>query len=355
MVQTTKHFGIAAAKSQALPHRRGTAVPAPRDSAETHGPFVTPDSSCKSGWEALRGDPLPWLLEEHRPNLHWRVLVELVGRPVDSPAVCRARGGASAAQPVATLLEDLQPDGSWATAISPWRRYSGPGWRFVAAVAWGADPTDPRLGAAARRFLEESPGEGGFSIGRGQPPSPVVTARLVQALTVLGFGGHLRVQEALAWFEEESSAWPDREPARAVVAAALLPAVVAVRPRRLALERRLIDQVRAAVGCGYRAFSILGFPNLGRTDFGELLWALACGGTPYARWMQDPLACLQRLQRDGGRWHRRRPRPASLPVPTDTRGLPGQPCRWITLRAVVALNAYAVDAGLPRLFPQRRG
>jgi len=314
---------------------------------------VTPDSSCECGWEALLGDPLPWLLDEHRPNLHWRVLVELVGRPVDSPAVCRARGGASAAQPVATLLWDLQPDGTWATAISPWRRYDGPGWRFVASVAWGADPNDPRLGAAARRFLEDSPGEGGFSVGRGRLPSPVVTARLVQALASLGFGGHLRVQEALAWFEEESSAWPDREPARAVVAAALLPAVAAVGPRRLVLERRLIDQARAAAGCGSRAFSALGFPNMGRTDLGELMAALALSGTPYASWMRVPLACLQRLQGPGGRWHRRRPRPASLPVPPAFRGLPGQQCRWVTLRAVVAMNAYAVDAGLPRLFPKK--
>ena len=62
---------------------------------------MTPASGC--GWEALTGDPLPWLLDDHRPNLLLRVLVELVGRPAGSPAVLRARGGANAVEPVASL------------------------------------------------------------------------------------------------------------------------------------------------------------------------------------------------------------------------------------------------------------
>ena len=314
---------------------------------------MTRPSGCTSGWEALRGDPLPWLLDEHRPHLQWRVLVELFDRPVDSPAVRRAQGGASAAQPVATLLEDLQPDGSWSTGARPWRRYDGPGWRFVAAVAWGADPNDPRLEAAARRFLAESLGEGGFSVARGQAPSPIVTARCVQALAGIGFGHHLRVQEALAWFEEEPSAWPDRGSVRAVVAAALLEAVATIEPRRRRLQQRLLDALESAVRGHGRAFSSLGFPNLGRTDLGEIFAALALGGTPYARWMEAPLTRLQRLQQDGGRWPRNHPRPVSLPIPAACRGHRGDLCRWLTLRAVVAINAYAVDAGLARFFPEK--
>jgi hypothetical protein len=27
-------------------------------------------------------------------------------------------------------------------------------------------------------------------------------------------------------------------------------------------------------------------------------------------------------------------------------------CQWVTLRAVIAINAYAVEARLPRRFPQ---
>ncbi len=117
-------------------------------------------SACTQGWEALRGDSLDWLLDPARPNLHWRVLVELVGRPTDSPAVRRARGGANAVEPVASLLADLHPDGGWATTVPRWSVYNGPGWRLVAAVAWGADPDDPRLHAASERLLQARPGRG---------------------------------------------------------------------------------------------------------------------------------------------------------------------------------------------------
>jgi len=125
---------------------------------------------CGCGWEALSGDPLSWLLDNHVPNLHWRVLTELVGRPQDSQAVRRAQGGASASEPVASLLADLHPDGRWATDKPMWKRYSGPGWRMVAAVQWGADPTDPRLDAAITKILDEMPGDGGFAIRQVRSP-----------------------------------------------------------------------------------------------------------------------------------------------------------------------------------------
>ena len=182
---------------------------------------------CGCGWEALRGDPLPWLLDERQPNLHWRVLTELVGRPADSPAVLRAQGGGSAAQPVARLLADLLPDGTWSSAASTWSRYGGPAWRLIAAVQWGADPSDPRLKAAGERLLETAYGEGGVAVRKGEPPSPIVTARLVQALIGLGFGRHLRVQEALAWIEEDAGARVGTHGDRQIAAAALLPALAA--------------------------------------------------------------------------------------------------------------------------------
>ncbi len=188
---------------------------------------MTQPAGC--GWEALSGDPLPWLLDEQRPNLLWRVLVELVGRPADSTAVARARGGANAAEPVASLLAELHPDGSWASDRPLWSRYAGPGWRLVAAVAWGADPGDPRLHVAGERMLASAPGDGGFAPRAGAPPALLLTARLVQAAIELGFGRHLRVQEALAWMEETPGAWSSDRRQR-TVAGAVLSAALAIRP-----------------------------------------------------------------------------------------------------------------------------
>jgi hypothetical protein len=63
------------------------------------------------------------------------------------------------------------------------------------------------------------------------------------------------------------------------------------------------------------------------------------------------LQVIQRKQRHGGRWRREVSVPASLPV--DRRPRVGSPSRWVTLKSAVALMHYAVDAGLPRMYPQK--
>jgi len=284
----------------------------------------------------LRGDPMPWLLDESRPNLHWRVLVEFVRRPPSSPAVIRARGGADAVEPIASLLADLNPDGTWATDVGYWKPCSGPGWRIVAAVQWGADPTDPRLQCAAERFLETAAGEGGFARGEGGDPVPWLTARMLHALADLGWCRHPRFQEGLAWLEEEA-AFDDRV-AHGVTAAAVLGTLSACPgQRRPALCSRAVSSILRALVEGRRSLSRLGHPCLGRTDLAEMLGALA--------------PRLQRRQIEGGRWRRDVPIPESLPVGVDI--VAGKPSQWVSLRCVTALMRYAVEAKLPRMFPHR--
>jgi hypothetical protein len=306
---------------------------------ETRGP--TP---CTQGWEALRGDSLGWLLDQSRPNLHWRVLVELVGRPADSPAVRRARGGANAAEPVAGLLADLQPDGRWATSTPRWNRYAGPGWRLLAAVKWGADPEDPRLHAASERVLETAPGEGGLTRPSRPEPDPRLTARALAAMVFLGWGQHPRVQEWLAWFDA-TGGWED-DPTSAV---AVLGAC------RGGLRPGLCDRAADGLGrslsaSGGRGLTTLGHPNLLRTDLAEVFAGLAGAETAWRPGWRPALERLQRLQGDKGRWARRSPVPPSLGTDAQRR-----PSGWITLAATCALLAYAVDAGLPRFFPHPPG
>jgi len=306
--------------------------------------------SIVHAWESLRGDPMSWLLDESRPNLHWRVLVEFVRRPPSSPAVIRARGGADAAEPIASLLADLNPDGTWETDVGYWKPYSGPGWRIVAAVQWGADPTDPRLQAAAERFLETAAGEGGFARGEGGDPVPWLTARMLQALADLGWCRHPRFQEGLAWLEEEASF--DDGVACGVTAAALLGALSACPDqRRPALRSRAVKSTLRALVEGRQSLSHLGHPCLGRTDLAEMLWALARADVPFTPEMGPALARLQRRQIEGGRWRRDVPVPESLPVGVDIGA--GKPSQWVSLRCVTALMRYAVEANLPRMYPKK--
>jgi hypothetical protein len=314
-----------------------------------------------AAWEALRGDPLAWLLDERRPNLHWRVLIELVGRPEDSPAVLRARGGASAAEPVATLLADLQPDGTWSTDEPWWAMGSGPGWRLLAAVQWGADPTDPRLHEASARLLADAPGEGGFSPTGGEPPQPWLTARILQALVGLGWSSHQRCQEALAWLEEAAPTSDDGGWLRggagtsgevcAVTPVALLAALTSgAGDRRTGLRNRCVAATLNLLSRG-RAEASLGHPNLDRTDFAEALWALARAGAEVGEGGRSALRALQDRQLQGGRWPRDLGVPAGLPVAGVASA--GEASHWLTLRSAVAVLHYAVAAELPRMFPQK--
>lgn len=304
-----------------------------------------------NGWASLRADPIPWLLDERQPNLLWRVLVELFGRPLDSVAVRRARGAASAAEPVATLLERLAPDGTWMGWAGWWSRYHGTGWRLVAAVAWGADPDDPRLQAGWDRLLAEAAGEGGFSFRDGGPPSPPLTARAVEGLVRVDRFRHLRAQEALAWLEEEAALDP-------VTATATL-AALAEEPgvRRPGLAARCAEVILDALDrsgnlrIGWRR---LGHPNLLRTDLLEMLRALAAAGVPFDPRMTFPLQVVQRQQDELARWPLGTAPPRSLPS-GDEPARPGQPSPWLTLHAVRVLLRYSEEASLPRLFPDIPG
>ena len=305
---------------------------------------------------------MPWLLDPSRPSLHWRVLTEVIHRPPDSPAVVRARGGANAVAPVANLLEELMPDGSWFCDAVLWDGFAGPGWRLLAAVAWGADPTDPRLHAASLRLLEEAPGVGGFASRDGGDPVPWLTARVLQTLARLGWCRHTRFQEALAWLDEAAPRFADggwigsggegESVVCGVTPVALLDALTACgATNREALRDRAVRAVRTTVAAAGEKLFPLGYPNLDRTDAAEALAVLARADAGYDPEILTALTRLQHLQLEGGRWARGLGVPASLPV--GDRPVVGALSQWITLEAAAAILHYAVEAGLPRMFPQK--
>ncbi len=313
---------------------------------------------CVSPWEALRGDPLPWLLDPLRPNLHWRALVELVGRPATSPAVQRARGGANVAEPIASLLAELRPDGGWDSETALWEPGRGSGWRLLAAAQLGADPTDPRLQAAAQVLLDEAPGGSGFALADGGPDRPWLTARVLEALAGLGWRRHPRFEEALAWLDDEASSGSDGGWLAGdgsdgtgchITPVALLAALVAGGDggRRALWERALEGALLVASGEASNGRR-LGHPNLGRSDAGEALGVLARAGAELRPAMVPALGWLQGRQLEGGRW----PRDVATPEVELPLGVEA-PSRWLTLRSAAVMLRYALPTGLPRMFPQR--
>ena len=254
----------------------------------------------------------------------------------------RARGGANAVEPVASLLADLHPDGEWATHLPLWAPYGGPGWRLVAAVQWGADPEEPRLHAASERLLETAAGR-----GRAGPPAklddpdPQLTGRVLEAMVALGWSRHPRVQEWLAWFEA-TDGWEDdrhrgRGGARGVSrrVAPDAPGACGRRPRSQPrrFPRQQLHHLRPSESPADRSRRDLRQPGRRRRRLSPTLAA-------------TPEEAAGPAGRDGEVV----PRVAGSPV-ASRFPKPGNPPRWITLKATKAVLAYAVEAELPRLFP----
>ncbi len=314
-----------------------------------------------SGWEALSADPLPWLLDDERPALVARVLVDLIGRPVTSPAVIRARGGANAAEPVATLLAPLQPDGSWDLPVRDASEPDDPAARIVAAAQLGADPGDPRLRAAVTAWLGDERFDRPVALGAAcDEPVSWRIARAVAALCVLGWSRDLAVQEALAWLEEaappsEDGGWAD---GRGGECAATPPAVLAAvasadGPRRSRLSERALASVDRLLGNG-SVDDRWTVPRFGRSDVLELLWSMARADAPWNPEWRRAVETVQDGQDGTARWSARRDPPLGELLDQDCARR-GEPSGWLTLEAVGVLLKYAQDAGLPRRFPERPG
>jgi hypothetical protein len=189
-----------------------------------------------------------------------------------------------------------------------------------------------------------------------------LTARVLQALAELGWCHHQRFQEGLAWLEEGDAGHRDggwrcwrRQMSSAecdVTPVALLAALAACggRKRTLLKDRATASIIRImsstdSVGGDY------GHPCLGRTDEAEVLWSLAKAETPLEPAMVPALLSLQARQADGARWRRDNAVPRSLGIAGEAAV--GRPSRWVTLKCVVALMTYAVEAQLPRLYPPK--
>src|SRR5215467_2791712 len=104
---------------------------------------------------ALRGDPLPWLLEEETPAVRHLALRWLLDEPDGSPAVEAARAAAMRADPIAATLAAQHPDGYWerpGSGYSP--KYTATVWSLMFLEQLGADPRDGRIHRACAYVLE---------------------------------------------------------------------------------------------------------------------------------------------------------------------------------------------------------
>jgi len=301
-------------------------------------------------WRHLSGDPSRFLLDDAEPGVVWRTLVDLLGRPHDSPAAQRARAASRTGGAAAALLAGQNPLGFWGSPSAYGAHWGGSAWQLIAAASLGADPEDPRVTRGVERLLDVlEPRAGGFAPAHGKMPAACFTAELTAALARFGYAHHPRIREALAWLAERdrgTGGWscPDL---RHHVEGGCVPAAVATL--RLVAELPPAErgplQPLAERGAGWllgnglflngpqpRGWYSFGHPALGRTDLVDALAALALLRRPAEAPITAGLTVVLARQDETGRWLQRAAVPHGEPR--------GEPSRWVTLKALLAVAAW---------------
>ena len=159
----------------------------------------------------LKGDSLPWLLEEETPAVRHLALRQLLDQPEDAPEMRQARAAAMHTDPIASILAAGHPEGFWVKpgpGYTP--KYRGTVWQLIFLDQLGADGTDARVQAACAYVLSHSQSQtGGFASWEGgsreaapPPPSHVIhclNGNLLRALIGFGFLEDECVQRAIDW------------------------------------------------------------------------------------------------------------------------------------------------------------
>ena len=330
--------------------------------------------------DQLRGDPLPWLLDETAPAVRHLALRHLLERPADDPEVRAARDAATRSDPVAAILAAQDPAGWWEKpghGYGP--KYRGTTWSLIFLDQLGADPDEPRVRAACAYVLAHTQARtGGFACSGAaseKPPPPGVvlhclTGNLLRALIGFGWLDDERVGRAIAWQAtaitgEGQPHWNAATPgpgfrcgandglpcgwgaAKALLALARIPP----DRRSPAVDRAIEasvdfllsrDPAVADYPMGYGntkpngSWFRLGFPSGYVADVLQVLEALVEAGAGGDPRLANAVGWLLAQQDAHGRWANRYAYAGKMWVDIDA---PGAPSRWVTLRACRVLRA----------------
>ena len=334
-----------------------------------------------AGWlELVNRDPLPWLLDEAAPAVRHLALRQLLDLPADDPDIVAAREAAMRTDPVAAFLAAQHPEGWWSKPGAGYGpKYTGTVWTLTFLDQFGADGSDPRVRAGCAYLIEHAQTtSGGFGMSaaaQGRPaPSMVLhclNGNLLRALIGFGWLEDERVQRAVDFqaaaitgegeirFYKSSMPGPgfrcganDGLPCAWGAAKALLGLARIPRERRTPHVQRAIDAgvafllshdpAAADYPMGYgnakpnSSWWKLGFPSGYVADVLQVLETLCEAGAAADPRLDHAVDWLLSQQDADGRWANRYAYAGKMIVDIDT---PGQPSRWVTLRACRVLKA----------------
>lgn len=326
--------------------------------------------------KGLKGDPLPWLLEENQPEVRFLALRDLMGRPPADPELLQAKEACSKSGVIAQILQEMNPKGYWVKPGPGYNpKYRGTVWSIIMLAQVGANcGMDPRIQTACDYLAGNNlTSIDAFSFN-GAPSGTVdcLQGNLCAALADLGWEDP-RLDSAFEWMARtvtgegiapkedkvaerrfyayksgpnfscgtKTCAWGA---VKVMMAFAKLPS-----PKRTPLIQRAIqtgvdfllsvDPATARYPCTpttpNRSWWKFGFPVFYVTDILQIVEALAIlgyGGDPR---LKNAAALVLSKQDDSGRW----PLEYSLQGKTWIDwGQTGEASKWVTLRVVRALK-----------------
>ncbi len=154
-------------------------------------------------WQAqLKGDPLPWLLDQSEPGIRYLALRHLFDLPAGDPQLLQARRAAHTQGPIATILDNMQPEGYWSEAgAGYYPKYFSTVWSLILLAQLGASiDEDERIKVASNYMLDHGFTRDGIFSTNGAPSGTAdcMQGNLCHALVSLG-GTDPRLEKAFEW------------------------------------------------------------------------------------------------------------------------------------------------------------
>jgi hypothetical protein len=151
---------------------------------------------------SLKGDPLPWLLEEQDPEVRYLTLRDLLDRPANDPELFKEKSDCCHTGMIARVLEEMNPAGYW---VKPgpgyYPTYRGTVWAVIMLAQMGADwSMDGRIATACQYLLEQNMGARGIFSYNGNPSGTVdcLQGNLCESYLEIGWEDP-RLEVAFEW------------------------------------------------------------------------------------------------------------------------------------------------------------
>lgn len=327
----------------------------------------------------LRGDPLPWLLEESNPSARYLALREAMGLPEDCAEVQQAQAAIAGFEPVRRILEAQYPQGYWMhPGVGYGPKYRATVWQLIFLAALGLSGREEAIKRGCDYVLEHSRlPDGRFTAHKDQSGAILcLNGNLLRALTRFGYGTHPLVVESYRALAGQMirdrlrcrSNAPAPRPRRmsdgrpcAWGAIKALGALLALPPEmrgsaqmaealeigvRFLLEYDLAsaDYPTAQDGQGISPlWHKLGFPLGYSSDILEALEVLALarrGDGAERPFLKAALDVVLAKQDEEGRW----PLEQTPGQTWASFGRVGRPNKWVTLRALKSLKSWEPSA-----------